>query len=209
MHVVVRLLLLVCIWHEGTTGTGSQLTVGRSTSVLGAAIIRRDGEWMKQETADELINKAVKTAIKEFNKQQIAEKKRKALHNTKMLLKNYDKIKSSIEEAISEANQLEQESIVFDEDEEIYINSIRRSKLKSLIVIAHIDRAMILVQGEYQQKGTPEKYDAFINCMFDQMTYDEAAKKYYTSKQSISRWVVDATKLVSIQLFGVDGVELI
>lgn len=163
---------------------------------------------MNQQTADELINKAVKKAIKEYNKQQLADKKRKALHNTKLLLKNYDKIKSSIEEAISEESQLN-ESLKYDADDELYINSIRKSKLKSLIIIAHIDRALEVVHEEYIKKGIPEKYDAFVSCMFEGMTYEEAAILYFSSKQSISRWVVDATKLVSIQLFGVDGIDLI
>jgi hypothetical protein len=160
-------------------------------------------------TADDLINKAVKAAIREYSKAQLSEKKRKALHNTKMLLKNYDKIKCSIEEAISEASQLEDQSFAYSDDEDVYINSIRKSKLKSLIVVAHIDRALEVVQQEYEKKGVPEKYEAFISCMFNRMTYEEAAILYCSSKQSISRWVVDATRLVSIQLFGVDGVEMI
>ena len=164
---------------------------------------------MNNITADELINKAVKTAIREYSKEQKSEKRRKALHNTKMLLKNYEKIKSSIEEAISEASQLEEQSFAYSDEEDVYINSIRKSKLKSLIVVAHIDRALEVVFEEYNKKSVPEKYEAFISCMFDGMTYDEAAIKYCSSKQSISRWVVDATKLVSIQIFGVDGVEFI
>lgn len=170
---------------------------------------KRDGDVMNQVTADDLINKAVKAAIKEYGKEQKAEKKRKALHNTKMLLKNYDKIKSSIEEAISEVNQLDQDAISYDDAEELYINSIRKSKLKSLIVIAHIDRALVIIEDEYKRKGTPEKYQAFHDCMFDDMNYEEAAAIYFTSKQTISRWVIEATKLVSIQLFGVDGIDLI
>jgi HD superfamily phosphohydrolase len=158
---------------------------------------------------DALINKAVVKAIKEYNRQQVSEKKRKALHNTKMLLKNYNKIKISIEEAISEADQLEQDTIYCTDDEEVYINSIRKSKLRSLIVIAHIDKALAIIKEEYKNKGTSEKYDAFMDCMIYGMTYDEAAVIYFTSKQSISRWVVDTSKLISIQLFGVDGLELI
>jgi hypothetical protein len=163
---------------------------------------------VNQVTADDIIDRAVKKAIREYSKEQRSEKKRKALHNTKMLLKNYDKIKSSIEEAISEESQLN-ESLQYDAEDELYINSIRKSKLKSLIIIAHIDRALEVVQEEYTKKGIPEKYDAFVSCMFEGMTYEEAAILYLSSKQSISRWVVDATKLVSIQLFGVEGVELI
>ena len=164
---------------------------------------------MKQETADELINKAVKAAIKEYSKEQKAERKRKALHNTKLLLKNYNKIKSSVDEAISEANQLDQYATGFDEKEDIYIASIRRSKLKSLIVITHIDHAMAIVQDEYTKKGTPEKYDAFVDCFMYDTTYEDAAVMYFSSKTSISRWINEVTYELSIQLFGVDGINLV
>lgn len=164
---------------------------------------------MNQQTADDLIEKAVKSAIREYSKEQKTEKKRKALHNTKLLLKNYRKIQQSIEEAVYEIRQLEQEYVVLNDSDELYIESIRRSKLKSLIVITHIDKALALVQEECNRKGTPEKYNAFISCMLDGMTYDDAAKEYLSSKPSISRWINDITKEVSIQLFGVEGVDLI
>ena len=162
---------------------------------------------MKQETADELISKAVKVAIKEYAKEQKSEKKRKALHNTKLLLKNYERIKSSIEEAISESNQLEEKS--YTDEDDVYIASIRRSKLKSLIVIAHIDKALERVKEECIRKEAPEKFVAFASCFFDEMSYDEAAPLYNASKTSISRWVNEVTKELSIQIFGVDGIEFV
>ena len=164
---------------------------------------------MNQMTADDLIDKAVKKAIREYSKEQRSEKKRKALHNTKMLLKNYEKIKSSIEEAISEASQLEEQSFAYSDDEDVYINSIRKSKLKSLIVVAHIDRALEVVREEYSKKGVPEKYNVFISCFMDGMTYEDATGLYNASRPTISRWIVDVTKAVSIQLFGVDAVEFV
>lgn len=164
---------------------------------------------MNKVTADELINKAVKTAIREYSKEQKAEKKRKALHNTKMLLKNYPDIKKSIDEAVSDIRQLEQDLIVMDEADEFYIESIKRSKLRSLIVIAHIDKALSVIQKKCEQKGIPEKYEVFISCMLGDMSYDDAAVLYLSSKTSISRWVNDITKDISIQLFGADGVEMI
>lgn len=164
---------------------------------------------MNKQTADDMIEKAVKKAIKEYSKEQKSERKKKALHNTKLLLKNYRKIQQSIEEAVSEIKQLEQNYIVLDDSDELYIESIRRSKLKSLIVIAHIDKALELVKKEYKQKNCDDKYNVFISCMLDGSTYEEAAEEYDTSTQSISRWVTNITKSVSIQLFGVEGLELI
>jgi hypothetical protein len=172
-------------------------------------IITAEKNQSKENIAnDELINKAVVKAIKEYNKQQLSEKKRKALHNTKMLLKNYEKIRSSINEAISEESQLN-ESFRYDDEDEVYINSIRRSKLRSMIVVAHIDRAMEVVKEEYEKKATPEKYEAFISCFMYNMTYDEAAVLYLSSKPSISRWINEITKELSVQIFGVDGLDLI
>lgn len=164
---------------------------------------------MNKQTADELIDKAVKSAIKEYSNKQRFERKKKTLHNTKLLLKNYRKIQSSVEEAVLEVSQLENEYIVMDESDELYIESIKRSKLRSLIVITHIDKALALVQEECRRKGIPEKYKAFVSCMLDGMTYDDAAREYFTSKQSISRWVNDLTKEVSIQIFGVEGIDLL
>ncbi len=164
---------------------------------------------MNQQTADDLIEKAVKKAIREYCKEQKSERKRKALHNTKLLLKNYRKIQLSIEEAVSEVRQLEQEYITLNDADELYIESIKRSKLKSLIVIAHIDKALEIVKEEYKLKNAGDKYDVFISCMLDGTTYEEAAEEYDTSTQSISRWVTNITKSISIQLFGIEGLELI
>lgn len=170
-------------------------------------LLRRDR--LNKQTADELIEKAVKKAIKDYDREQRKERSRKALHNTKLLLKNYKKIQSSIEEAISDAKQLEENLVIIDNSDELYIESIRRSKLKSLIVLAHIDKALDVVRNEYGKKGSTEKYDIFMECMIDGVTFDEAAIKYYSSKTSISRWINEVTKEVSIQLFGVEGVDLI
>lgn len=158
---------------------------------------------------DELIDKAVKKAIKEYSKEQKLEYRKKALHNTKMLLKNYKDIKNSIDEAVSEAKQLEQDFMILDESDELYIESIKRSKLRSLIVIAHIDKALDIVQNKCTQKGVPDKYEAFASCMFDGMSYEDAAVQYLSSKTSISRWINEITREVSVHLFGVEGVDLI
>ncbi|MGB8451838.1 MAG: hypothetical protein WCD89_05845 [Anaerocolumna sp.] len=164
---------------------------------------------MNQQTADELIEEAVKSAIREYGKEQKMERKKKALHNTKMLLKKYHAIKSSIDEVVSDAVQLEQDFFIFDTADELYIESIKRSKLRSLIVIAHIDKALSIVHDKCKLKGVPEKYDAFVSCMLKGMSYDDAAILYLSSKTSISRWINEVTREISIQIFGIDGVDII
>lgn len=162
---------------------------------------------MNQQTADDLIEKAVKSAIREYSKEQKTEKKRKALHNTKLLLKNYRKIQQSIEEAISEANQLEENS--YSDEDDVYIASIRRSKLKSLIVIAHIERALELTKEEYEQKDMLYKYTAFYECLMSNVTCEAEAEELDTSTVTIRRWINEITKEISIRIFGVDGLEMV
>jgi len=157
---------------------------------------------MNKQTADELIEKAVK-------KQEKQERKKKALHNTKLLLKNYNKINSSIDEAISEARQLENEMLGFDDSEEVYINSIRKSKLRSLIVVAHIEKALALTQEEYEQKDMIYKYNALYDCLIDGVTFEDEAEELNASIATIRRWINEVTKVISIRIFGCDGVETI
>lgn len=164
---------------------------------------------MNQQTADDLIDKAVKKAIKEYAKEEKRERKNKALHNTKMLLKNYEKIKSSIEEAVSEANQLVEDCMGYSDEEDVYINSIRRSKLKSLIVIAHIDKALALTKEEYEQKDMLYKYEALQDCLLNEVIYEEEAERLNTSTVTVRRWITEVTKVVSIRIFGSDGIETI
>lgn len=164
---------------------------------------------MNQQTADELIEKAVKKAIKEYTKEEKQERKNKALHNTKLLLKNYNKINSSIYEAISDANQLEQDMIEMDDSEEVYINSIRKSKLRSLIVIAHIDKALSLTKAEFEQRDMLYKYDALHDCLINGNTLEKEAEVLSTSVVTVRRWITEVTKVISIRLFGTDGVETI
>jgi hypothetical protein len=159
-------------------------------------------------TADELINKAVKIAIREYSKEQKADKRAKALHNTKMLLKNYNKIKSSIEEAISEESQLN-ESLKYDEDDGVYINSIRKSKLKSLIIISHIDRALELTKDEYERRDMLYKYISLYDCLINGVTFEVEAEALNTSTVTVRRWITEITKVLSIRIFGCDGVDIV
>ena len=73
--------------------------------------------YMKQNNIniDEVIFKATKEAIKEFNKERIEKDKKKVFHNTKLLLKHYNDLKEHVNNAIDDANKLEQDLIDIDE----------------------------------------------------------------------------------------------
>lgn len=53
------------------------------------------------------------------------------------------------------------------------------------------------------------KYDVFIDCFMRNLAYDDAVEIYNASRPTLCRWITEVTKSVSIQLFGVDGVDLV
>ncbi len=77
-------------------------------------------------------------------------------------MENYNRFCQSVQEGVSKisdmdcAGELEEFS-----EEEIYINSIVKNKLRSLFMLAHIDKCLKLLKGEEYWKNTPEKYLAF------------------------------------------------
>ena len=165
------------------------------------------------ETIEQIIDKSVRQAIRDYDEIQRNERKKKALHNTRLLLKNYDKIKKSIQLAADELNEdIESAGIDFTnltdiDGDRLYIDSIRRSKARSLIIISHIDNAIEAMLFEKDRQGVPEKVAVFKSCLFEGMSYEDAASQYNTSVASVSRWIKDLTREMSIYLFGVDGVN--
>ncbi len=164
---------------------------------------------MNIQVTDDFIEGAIKKAIKEYSIEQRTERNRKALHNTKLLLKNYSKLKKSVEAGMSDITQYDKFIHYQTNVDELYIESIKRSKIRSLIVVTHIDNALAVIKEAYEKKGLPEKYDVFESCVLDEMTYDDAALIYNSSKASISRWINEITIEVSVLLFGIEGLELI
>ena len=159
---------------------------------------------------DEVICKATKEAIKEFNKERIEKDKKKVFHNTKLLLKHYNDLKEHVNNAIDDANKLEQDLIDIDELErdELYILSIKRSKSKTLIMIAHIDMAMELLKKKQYKLCSIEKYLALEKYYLYEKTFEEVAEELNCGVITARRWVNEMVNELGIFLFGVDGIKL-
>lgn len=102
---------------------------------------------------EQLIQKAARAAVAEYKRQEEKERKRDKYHNTFTLMKCYRDAAFHIENAISDGEQLELKGMT-DEQQRTYLESVRRSRFKTLIMTAHIDKAVISIhapQGERQQ----------------------------------------------------------
>lgn len=164
---------------------------------------------MKAEELQEVVRLAALEAVKEFNKSERKKKKTKIFQNTKKLMENYNRICKSVEEGITELAEVPMEDNPEDFlREDIYIDSILKSKLRSVVMLAHVDKCLSLLEQEQEQKNTHEKYLAFTYFYLDGMSYESIAEVYGYVDRTARRWVVELTGILGIYLFGSDAITM-
>ena len=164
---------------------------------------------MNQTTAEEIAVKAAKTAVKEHERQEQRAKRVKIFQNTKKLMENYNRICQSVEEGISDISELETDVDTGEfKEEEIFINSTLKSKLRSIVMIAHIDKCLKLLEEEELRKNTHEKYLAFTYFYLDGMAHESIGEVLGCTGRTSRRWITELTSLLSIYLFGADAIML-
>lgn len=164
---------------------------------------------MEKEAAELLVRTAALEAVKEFEKSQKKNRKVKVFQNAKKLMENYNRICQSVQEGVSELSDVDDgEDLEELSAEDIYINSIIKSKLRSIVMIAHIDKCLKLLEEEEYRKETPEKYLAFKYFYLDGMTYESIAEVYGYAERTARRWISELTDILSIYLFGADAIML-
>jgi hypothetical protein len=163
-----------------------------------------------QINIEETINKAAIKAIKEYDKEKKLEERRKVFHNTKLLLTHYNDLKQHVENAIADITQLESDLIELGdiERDELYILSIKRSKSKTLIMIAHIDMALDILKEKQIKLCSLEKYEALKEVCINKITHEEMATKLYCNERTIRRWINEMVNELGILLFGIDGLNM-
>lgn len=163
-----------------------------------------------EELIDKAAKKAATEAVKEVKAKEKEEKKKNKLHNTWLLLKNYNDLVSNVYNSIDEISQLEDDIINIDnlDEDELYIESIKKSKTKTLIMIAHIDKAMETLKENQIKKGTTEKYEVLEKFYLRGFKYDDLVEQYNCGVNTPRRWMNEMIDELSILLFGIDGLKL-
>ena len=164
---------------------------------------------MNQSTAEEIAINAAREALKEHEKRIRKDKRVKIFQNTKKLMENYNRICQSVEEGISDISEVDTE--ISPEEvtsEEIYINSVLKSKLRSIVMLAHIDKCLKLLEDEEIQKHTHEKYLAFTYYYLDGLSHESIAEALCCAERTSRRWVTELTSILGVYLFGSDAIIL-
>lgn len=163
----------------------------------------------QKEALEEVARLAAKEVLREHERQVRREKKVKVFQNTKKLMENYNRICQSVEEGVVELSDMDNgEELEEFTHEDILIDSILKSKLRSIVMIGHIDKCLKLLEDEEIRKNTHEKYLAFKYYYFDGMTYESISEIYGYAERTARRWITELTNILSVYLFGSDAIML-
>ena len=156
------------------------------------------------------MEKQVKELAKEVIKKKKNQQKDRRLHNTKLLMKNYDKLKNHIEKINSDGfmgyfGENLQEAL---EENDVFLNSVLRTKARTAQMVSCIDISLEILADEYEENGTYYIYDAFHMYYIEKLTYEEIAEKLNAGKNTPARWVKEVLNKLNILLWGVDALGI-
>lgn len=156
---------------------------------------------------EQLIQKAAKAAVAEYKKQEERDRKKDKYHNTFTLMKCYRDAVFHIENAISDGEQLELKGMT-EEQQRTYLESVRRSRFKTLIMTAHIDKAVEEIENRRRAAGREIEYKAFELYFMQGKDYAIIAEELETGNSTPRRWVTGIINELSVLLWGIDEDKL-
>lgn len=164
---------------------------------------------MEPQSIEQIAKAAAHEAVKEHEKTIKKNKKERIFQNTQKLMENYNRICKSVEEGVAELSDMDNADELEEfTEEDIFIGSILKSKLRSIIMIAHVDKCLRLLEAEEARKNTPEKYIAFKAFYLEGKTYEDMLKEYGYAERTARRWITEMTNTLGVYLFGADALML-
>jgi len=151
---------------------------------------------------DQAINKAVREAIREYDK----EKRMSQRDKRRLLMKNYNSLKEHIENVSDDIEKANEDiKLDFDsKDDEIWITSIIRTKLRTMKMMAYIDSALKILENKFNQDCEDYKYKAFKFYYMNNKTNEEIQELLGCVKNSPKKWSDSAMEELSLLLWGIE-----
>lgn len=171
-----------------------------------------DGEGLIILTGEDLqamLQAAAKAAIKELRKEEAKEKKKNKYHDTFSLMRCYRDATFHIENAISEGTQLELEGME-EEQKETYLRSVRKTRFKTMLMTANIDKAIDEMARRRKEAGREQEYNVFDMYFMQGMTYEQIIEQVEKDsgeklgKNTPRRWVTGIINEMSVLLWGLE-----
>ena len=164
-----------------------------------------------------------KEALKMFEQERKKEHGKRAdrrLRNTKLLLRNYHMMKEYAENSVFGRTQMEEsaidilESMMSMYDNEVIIESIKRSATRTAVIVSHIETMFELYEAYCGNSTNREIEMRRYEVVWDMYMADntlsakEIANKQNISTRNVYEDIKVATERLSALIFGVDGLKV-
>lgn len=143
------------------------------------------------------------------------------LHNTRLLLKNYRLLKRHTKGAIYNASQAKERAIDildglddYDMNDTLYIESIKKSQERTLIILAHIDQMLELYKAYCYNGGNGEdvrRYGVIVATYIDEpkKSAQEIAGTFEIERRTVYKDITAAITPLTALIFGIDGLKML
>lgn len=158
---------------------------------------------------NEIINKATKNAIREYDKKKMEEQKDKRLHNTKLLMQNYTKLKAHVDSISDKISNLNTDiEGIEDLADKAWIMSITRTKLRTMKMMACVDSALNIIKEDMVKECIEYKYKAFELYYLEEKTNEEIMEILGCGKNQPKKWADLVLGKLSILLWGIEALGI-
>ncbi len=164
--------------------------------------------------------KAAMDYLTEEKKTQQKGRYDRRLRNTRLLLKNYRVFKHHAQGAVFNAKKAKENAVDildglddFAFDDGLYIESIKRSQQRTIIIIRHIDEMLKYYRIACEQSGREDEMRCYRIIMAtyiddEKKTAEEIAEAENIERRTVYKNINTAIKPISALIFGVDSIKL-
>lgn len=164
-----------------------------------------------------------KEALKTFEqerKKEYSSRSDRRLRNTKLLLRNYHMLKEHSQNSVFGRTQMEEsaldilESMMTMYDNEVIIESIKRSATRTAVIVSHIETMFGLYEAYCDKSQNRDidmrRYEVIWDMYMavNTLSVKEIAKKQHISKDTVYSDLRVATERLTALIFGVDGLNV-
>jgi len=179
---------------------------------------------VKNAAMDSGIERGVKAAMEylEHERKQLCKGRQdRRLRNTKLLLRNYRDLKTHVTGAIFSARQAKESAIdildgldSYDMTDELYIESVKRSQQRTVIILAHIDEMIRYYRISVERSNRPEDMRAYrvIMAMYiedEPVSVDAIAEQEHIERRTVYKDINTGVRQLSALIFGIDSLRTV
>lgn len=166
-----------------------------------------------------------KTAIEIMEKEKqksLAERHKRKLRNTKLLLRNFRMFKLHSDNAVAELSELQNDENAYEvfesmmsnsiSDNSLFVESIKKSVARTKIIVTHVSEMLDLYRVYCQQSVKPEDMRRYrvINAMYvddEPLTASRIAEQEGIDDRTVYKDIDAAIEKLSALIFGIDGIK--